>query len=419
MQGIPAPQGPRIAYLLSRYPAISHTFFLQEVIGLRALGLHIETASINPPDRPLHALPPLEAQEAANTFYVKTSSKPRALLTVFLHPLVLLRGLRAVAKLPRLTWKLRRLWFFYLVEAMLVGHWMRQRNLQHLHVHFGGPVASVGMLASIAWKLPYSLTIHGPEELLDVEKYHLREKVQQASFIICISNFCRSQVLPLVRPEQSDRISVIRLGVTQKLLQMLAVTDKKHPGTGSIQILCTGRLVPEKAQHILLQAFSMARSSGIHVRLDFIGDGPERSSLEAFTQHHGLADAVRFLGALSHEETIQHLQKADIFALPSFAEGIPVALMEAMALGIPCISTTIAGIPELIRHGQDGLLVPPSNVRALADAIALLALDKDLRHCMGTSAQQQVTDEYNLTKNHLQLAELLQKNIVCAKDTRR
>ena len=216
------PATARLGYLLSQYPAISHTFFLQEVLGLRARGMHIETASINRTDRPFDELPVLEAKEARNTTYIKDGRPLRALLCLFgiiaSNPSVLFRGLRAISMLRDITlWKRVR-WVMYLAEALLVGRWLRLQQLTHLHVHFGGPVASVGLLTSVAWQIPYSLTIHGPEELLDAKSYLLREKLAQASFVFCISDFCRSQLYAITPPAEWYKFSVSRLGVDPLVL---------------------------------------------------------------------------------------------------------------------------------------------------------------------------------------------------------
>lgn len=402
---------PRMAYLLSRYPAVSHTFFLHEVLGLRSLGVEIETASINQPDRPVAALPNAEAAEATTTWYVKGGSTfgaaVRVLRIALVQPAVVLRGLRAVRQMDGLTRRKQAMWLAYLAEALLVGDWMRRKHLGHLHVHFGGPVASVGMLTSIAWGVPYSLTIHGPEELLDVNAFHLREKLMQARFVVCISDFARSQLMHRLPPSEWGKLHVVRLGVTDELLQAhgdRAVNDVLH-------VVCVGRLVPEKGQRLLLQAARELLGEGIALRVTLVGNGPELASLNEFVQRHGLQQAVTMTGALSHAETQSVLQTADIFALPSFAEGVPVALMEAMAFEIPCVSTTIAGIGELIRSGVDGLLVPASNVDALTDALRTLCMDAVLRRRMGASARAQVTMHYRLAQNHLQLAALFRANV--------
>src|SRR5580698_1947421 len=210
-------QEPRIGYLLSRYPAISHTFFLKEVLGLRERGLGIEVASINLPDRSRSDLPQVEGAEADQTFYVKSADVAALALQVlkiaFLHPAVAVRGLCAALPLGEWNLKSRAVALFYLAEALLVGRWMVLRSLSHLHVHFGGPVATVGMLTAKAWQMTWSLTLHGPDEFFDQEAFYLRQKIKSASFVVCISDFCRSQVLRIAPDLAEDRLEVVRLGV--------------------------------------------------------------------------------------------------------------------------------------------------------------------------------------------------------------
>lgn len=402
-----APRAQRVAFLLSRYPAISHTFLLLEVLGLRARGVMVETISINQPDRPLHRLPSTEAAEARATHYLKGErSKLGALVEVLgialRHPVVTARGMAAIRRLRGLTLRQRLFWHFYLAEALLVGQWMRQRGLHHLHVHFGGPVASVGMLVSAAWGLPYSLTIHGPEELQDVSRHQLRAKLDQASFVVCISDFCRSQLCQLTPPEEWNKFTVVRLGVDPAAL--LPAPRSSSPQTQPLRLVCTGRLVPEKGHRVLLEAILDLAQRGVALNVVLIGDGPERPMLEGFVRRHSLRSHISFAGALSHAETLRHVRAADIFVLASFAEGIPVALMEAMSFGVPCISTGIAGIPELIRSGHDGLLVAPGNVDQLTAAIESLLADPALRRFLGGSARQRIIRDYNLPLNQERLA---------------
>ncbi len=399
------PAGVRMGYLLSQYPAISHTFFLHEVLGLRARGMHIETASINRPDRPSSALPPVEAAEARRTHYIKNAKNhgaiPRLLGVLFKRPDVVLRGLWAVLKMPGLRLRERAFWMLYLAEALLVGRWMKLRRLEHLHVHFGGPVAAVGMLTSIAWKVPYSLTIHGPEELLNTASYHLTAKLTQAKFVFCISDFCRSQLCALTPPSEWSKYSVIRLGVDPLVL---TPPSRATPRGEVLKLVCTGRMVPAKGHHVLLEAVKLLAERGIPLHVVMIGGGPELEPLQDFVVQHRLGDSVTFTKALSHAQTLAHLRRADLFALASFAEGIPVALMEAMSLGVPCVSTTIAGIPELIRSGVDGLLVPPANAVALANALESVINDPILRRSLGASARQRIINQYNLPLNQELLA---------------
>ena len=407
---------PRLAYLLSAYPAISHTFFLREILALRARGFEIHAASINPPDRA--QLPPEEQREAAAAFYLKPPRTARTqwlarlftlLAALAAHPIVALRGLRAAASMPRASvlWTLR---LGYWAEAMLLGQWMRRRSLTHLHVHFGGPVSSVALLTARAWQIPWSLTLHGPGEFHDQTPAWLHEKILSATRIFAISSYTRSQVLRL-SPEAESKTFVLRLGVEPALLAQPLAAPGSTPASAPLEILCTGRLVSAKGQRILLQAFA-ALPQRDSLRLVFIGNGPDRDSLHSLAATLGIAHQVEWTGALDHAATLDRVARAQLFVLASFAEGLPVALMEAMALGVPCISTFIAGIPELIRSGENGLLVPAGNVPALTAAMRQLLDDPDLRRRFAEHARQTVAAEYNLARNLDPLAEHL--TVLCA-----
>ena len=202
--GEPAQSVGRLLYLLSRYPAISHTFFLQEVRGLRELGFDIETASINAPDRATDRLSAVEAEEAARTFYVKSMPRPQVLkqllAMVFTSPALLLRALAAAFRLTPSSLQQRFYSLFYVAEAVLLCDWIRRRKITHIHVHFGGAVATVGLIAAEAARIPYSMTIHGPDEFFDEEGFHLKQKLEGAAFVIAISHYCRSQLMRIASP---------------------------------------------------------------------------------------------------------------------------------------------------------------------------------------------------------------------------
>ena len=408
-----AASSPRLAYLLSVYPAVSHTFFLREIMALRARGFQIHTASINPPDRPFSQLPHEEQQEAAATFSLKPPRDTSLLRTaaawlsrllsilaaLLTHPAVALRGLRTVAAMPRasVAWSLR---LAYLAEALLLGRWMRRNALHHLHVHFGGPVSSVALLTAQSWQIPWSLTLHGPGEFHNETPTWLREKILSATRVFAISHYTRSQILRIV-PEAEHKTFVLRLGVEPSLLNLPPA--QPHDPEQPLEILCTGRLVSAKGQRILLQAFA-ALTPRNRLRLVFIGDGPDRPALHSLAASLGLAAQVEWAGALNHASTLARVARADLFVLASFAEGLPVALMEAMALGVPCVSTFIAGIPELIENGKNGLLVPASDVAALAAAMQLLLDSRELRQTLSSKARETVAANYNLETNLAPLA---------------
>jgi glycosyltransferase involved in cell wall biosynthesis len=406
---IPDAMPPRLLYLLSRYPGISHTFFLNEIRELRKQGFSVEVASINQPDRSRSSMPEAEIEEAEKTFYIKSAGAARAAAvaakTLLLRPLVFMRGLQAALRIGQWNPVATLYAFFYFAEALILGDWMRSRGHQHLHIHFCGPVATVGMLASMAWGFSYSMTVHGPDEFYDVDKFYLRQKVEQAKFVLCISNFCRSQLMRIAAPEHWSKMSVVRLGVD---LNVFSPMQPQLEPDHVLEILCVGRLVPSKGQLILLRACAILLSRGREIRVRLVGDGPDHEHLRSFAEQEGIP--ATFEGAKSHDETRQLLGRADIFALASFAEGVPVALMEAMAMEVPCVSTVIAGIPELIRDGLDGLLVPASSSEVLAEALERLIEDPLLRRSMGLAGRKRVCELYNLPENVSLLASVFREN---------
>lgn len=407
-----APRRVRLAYLLSRYPAVSHSFLLNEVVQLRELGFDIQVASINPPDRPLKDLPPVEFAESRSTYYIKSSPRIQVmgtiLRTLLTRPGVFFRGFNAALHLG--GWDLRAKLYalFYFVEAILLGDWMVRRGYAHLHVHFSTAVATVGLLTSIAWEVPFSLSVHGPDEFHSVSEYYLTQKVERAKFILCISDYCRSQLMRVVSPMHWSKLHVVRLGVDPAVFAPRRLEKKKGDG---FDIVCVGRLVPAKGQLILVRAFADLLAQGYDVRLKIVGDGVDRKQLESFVDERGLTSAVEFKGALSHGETRRELEAADLFVLASFAEGLPVALMEAMAMEIPCVSTYVAGIPELIRDGVDGLLVPASSQEKLTDAMKSMVDNPALRRDLAAAGRRRVLAFYDLAENARTLATVFERNL--------
>ncbi len=396
-----------ITYLLSEYPAVSHTFFLNEVLSLRLLGLEIETASINSSREPADGFSDREKEEAARTFYIKAAKRSAILMmlirTLLFEPGVILRGVRATLKLAPWNFAATGYGFFYLLEALILGNAMRERRSGHLHVHFTGPVATVAMLASIAWKFPYSFMAHGPEEFYNIDAFYLRDKIKSAKFAFCISDFCRSQLLRVISSDSWHKIHVCRLGVDD------AVFFPGTPPAEQMRLVSVGRLHPSKGHLILLEAILALKRQGVVVSLDIVGGGPGRAELEEFIEANSLGGQVNLLGALSHAGTKRVLERAHIFVLASFAEGVPVALMEAMAMEIACVSTYVAGISELICNGKDGLLVAPSSVEELTKALLELIANPQLRMELARSGRATVLKRYNLRTNTLHLAQTFRR----------
>lgn len=402
-----------IAYLVSQYPAYSHTFILREVLQLRQAGMAIAVASINAPDRPLDKLTEIERGEAEQVFYVKAQGMLKAALalgkTLFTHPGGLWRGVRHAIKLG--GWDIKRLLYhgFYLVEAVLVGQWLRSRQLKHLHVHFATPAASVGMLVKTVFGTGFSFTVHGPDEFYDAAGYNLPEKILAADFVFCISHYARSQVMKLSPVQAWPKFDVCRLGVDT---QRFTPSQPPRPTTPYLaELLCVGRLTPAKGQAILLAAVAQLHSQGFPVKLTLVGMGPDAESLQAYAEQLGISGQVEFTGAVDQDHILAFYQATDMFVLPSFAEGLPVVLMEAMAMEIPCITTAITGVPELIQNGEDGLLVAASDCDGLAAAIRALATDARLRGRLGAAGRRKVLAEYDLYNNTQHLLAAFDKRL--------
>lgn len=390
-------QRPVLAYLVSRYPAVSHTFILREVARLRALGQQIETASINPPDRALDAMDLTERAEAERTYTLKRDGATGALAA--LGQAVLTRPL-ALARTLVQGWRMAGVrGIAYAVEAAMVARWMQRIGSRHLHVHFGNAGASVGVLTKTLSQCHLSYTIHGPDEFDDVPGQQLRLKMAAADAVVCISAFARSQLMRISAPADWAKLSVCRLGVDPAQFSWVAPSDHR----GALRLVCVGRLTPAKGQVLLVQAAARLRARGLPFHLTLVGEGPDRGRIEAEVARQGLAHHVTLTGALSQDGVRRELARADGFVLPSFAEGIPVGLMEAMSSGVPCVSTPVNGIPELITHDHSGLLAVPGDVDQLADQLARLA-DPALRLRLAQAARERVHAEFNLDTNTARLS---------------
>jgi glycosyltransferase involved in cell wall biosynthesis len=393
----------RIAYLVSRYPQVSHTFIQREVEALRRAGLEIDTFSVRRP-APEEVLGELDRSEHART---------HALLPI--GPAALAgHHLRALAAGPRdylatLAAALRRgapggpraaLWqLFYFAEAIIMWNLCRRRGVRRIHVHFANVAADVAMLATAfgsavepdrGWS--WSFTMHGPTEFYDVGAHRLAAKARAAAFVVCISDFARSQLMALLDEDGWSKLHVVHCGIDPADYEGRA----ERPAGGPLRIVCVGRLVPEKGQAVLVDALARVRQAGHDVECTFVGEGRSRARLEDAVAARGVRDAVTFTGALDRDAVRERYLAADAFCLPSFAEGLPVVLMEAMAAGLPVVTTPIAGVPELVEDGRNGLLVAPGRADRLADALAALAADPDLRQRLGAQARETVRRDFNL-----------------------
>lgn len=389
----PAAKAPPLGYFVSAYPAVSHTFISREIKLLRALGQRIRTCSINRPDRERAAMDAEERAEADATWCLKAAGAPAALGALL--SALLTRPLALCALLAQ-GWRLGRgpKGLAYAIEALMVAGWMRREGLRHLHVHFGNVGAGIGVLVK-AWNgCHLSLTVHGPDEFDDVPGQQLAWKMAAADVVICISQFARGQLMRISAPEHWPKFRVCRLGVdpTQFAFRL------REPVTPT-RLLCVGRLTPAKCQVLLVQACARLRDAGHDFRLTLVGAGPDRPRVEAAIAAAQLAERVTLTGALTQAQVRAAFDVADVFVLPSLAEGIPVVLMEAMSSGVPCVSTPVNGIPELIEHGRTGLLAIPGDLDSLVAQLARLIGDPPLRHALATAAVEKVRADFDIHRN--------------------
>jgi colanic acid/amylovoran biosynthesis glycosyltransferase len=409
----PPAVGSRTAYVVSAYPAISHAFIQREVRAMRALGATVEVFSVHRA-LPSDLLSGVDAEEAAATssiLPIRVNDLLGAHLRAFLRsPRAYLATLRyAVSQAPRGARS--RLWqLFYFAEALVLWARCEDRDLHHLHAHLANVAADVSWLAAHFGRMAdrqgswcWSFTMHGCVEFWEVDRFNLARKVAAADLVICISDFTRAQLMALCDPKHWSKLHVVHCGVELDRYQLQASAGSTED---PIQILAVGRLSHEKGHLMLLAAVAELRRRSLLAQLTVVGDGPLRSQLEAEAKRLEIEDVVAFVGSASQDEMPAFFARADIFCQPSFAEGIPVVLMEAMAVGLPVVSTSVAGIPELVAHGRSGLLVAPGRPDLLADALSGLVSSADARIAMGRAGRAIVEQDFDVVKCAERIADL-------------
>jgi glycosyltransferase involved in cell wall biosynthesis len=376
----------RIAYLSTDYPAISHTFIQREIHALEARGVEVVPITLNrAPESQL--LTELDRADAARTFVVKRADAGVAATlasTTLRHPIATLRGIRRAFRgtngdPTRITKQLLQF-----LEAVVVWRRCRAERCDGLHAHFGQ------VPATVAWytaefandvrrhrgrPFTWSVTVHGWHEFVTEDTSRLRDKLAAADGVVCISHYTRSQLMRIGPVEAWDKIDIVRCG--------LALEDFPFRGPRPVgerpTVVITARLSPEKGHLVLLRAIARLRAEGLDVGVRCIGSGPFAADLDAAAAVHGVADLVEFTGPMAPSAVAAALRDADAFCLPSFAEGLPVSIMEAMAVGVPVVTTYISGIPELVVDGRTGWIVPAGDEITLATAVrdALTSAERD------------------------------------------
>ncbi len=395
----------KIAYLTGEYPRATDTFIQREVAALRDLGFHVQTFSVRRTGAE-HLVGEEQRREQAQTVHLIEAAKSpsrlgRALVQALKRP-------GAVARACALAWTTAprgakgRLWqMFYLLEALVLADEMQRQGITHLHNHIAKASCTVAMLASEISNVPFSFTLHGPDIFFEPLHWRLDEKIARAAFVACISDFCRSQAMVFSDRAHWDKLHIVHCGIEP-------VRYADAPPPHGARLLFVGRLAAVKGVAVLFEALEPMVAERPDLQLTLIGDGPERAALEAEAAKRGLAERVAFLGYRNQSEVAEALARHDIFVLPSFAEGVPVVLMEAMAAGRPVLTTRIAGVPELVEDQVSGRLVPPGNAAALRHALTDLLAAPDEMVSLGAQGRAKVLAEFEITGQAARLAALLE-----------
>jgi len=407
-----SPRRPRtVAYTMSRFPKITETFILIEMLELERQGVRVEIFPLIREREPVQHADAQRMVERAHFCRLFSRSvldaqiywllrRPRAYLRAWWHAV---RGnlespkflSRALVVVPKAAYAARR---------------MVELDVDHLHAHYATHPALLAYVVHLLTGIPYSFTVHAHD--LYVERPMLREKVAAASFVVAISEFNRRMLIDLYGATAEERVVVVHCGIDPTLFRP---RERREPGE-LFTIACVASLAGYKGQRYLIDACDVLHQRGVPFQCLLVGEGEDRPHLEAQIRRLGLTDRVRLLGAQPRHKVSELLQQVDALALPSVVmpngkmEGIPIALMEALAAEIPVVATAISGIPELVRDGETGLLVPERDAAALAEALLRLYADRDLGRRLASAGRQLVLREFNLEHSVAQLRALFERD---------
>ncbi len=393
-----------IAYLINQYPKVSHSFIRREIAGLEANGIPVARFSIR-----------TCAPELVDEADKQELEKTQAILGIGIAGLglALLRAamtkpvpfLKALSLTIKVGWKSERgilRNFAYLAEACVLLDWCSKSAITHIHAHFGTNSTTVAMLCEVLGGPPYSFTVHGPEEFDKVEAIALSEKINRAAFVVAVSSFGKSQLCRWCNYKHWSKIHVIHCGVDETFLNQTHVPVPNEP-----RLVCVGRLGEQKGHLLLVEAVRQLATEGLKFQLILVGDGPLRENIEAEIAKSNLHDYIEITGWASSTEVRQQILASRALVLPSFAEGLPVVIMEALALGRPVISTYVAGIPELVEPGVCGWLVPAGSLEPLTAAMrSVLTSPVENLETMGKIGCDRVASQHNALTEAKKLAAL-------------
>jgi len=398
-----------VGYFTSYYPATSHTFIRREIVALERQGVTVIRYALRADPHGL--VDPQDVFEAEKTKFIFRAGfleLIRCFVVIAVRqPFSLVKALSLALRVGHRSDRgfLRHVAYFF--EAIVLADWCRRDAVQHLHAHFGTNPTVVAMLAHTLSGIPYSFTAHGSEEFEKAPLLSLELKLSQAAFAVCVSSFGRSQLMRWSRPEHWSKIAMVHCGVDSAFLE-----NPLQPVSDKPRLVCVGRIGEHKGQLVLIAAARLLRAANIDFEIVLVGDGPMRPLVEDVIRRNGLEQQISITGWVSGDRVKSEMLAARALVLPSFSENMPVVIMEAMALGRPVISTYIAGIPELVRPGQTGWLVPAGDEIALALALReALVAPTDQLETMGVAARSHVKEGHDASKEAAKLMWLFKGKV--------
>jgi colanic acid/amylovoran biosynthesis glycosyltransferase len=398
------PRFVKVAYLINVYPKVSHTFIRREILALEGQGVDVTRIALRGWDD--YVVDDEDRVERNRTRYVLKDGAfglvPAIGRMLVQRPIALLRTLFLAWRLGRRAERPLLVHFAYVAEACRIATWLENSGIEHLHAHFGTNPATIAMFVHSLGGPRWSFTVHGPDEFNNPQLIALAEKARRCQFVVAISSFSRSQLYRLVAHRYWPKVKLVHCG-----LETAFNSVRGEPTTETRRLVSVGRLCEQKGQLLLVQAAALLAERGVEFQLVLAGDGEMRPEIEALIAKLRLQDRVRITSWISGAEVRDEILSARAFVLASFAEGLPVSIMEAMSLRRPIISTFIAGIPELVVDGEHGWLVPAGDVEALAGAMqACLDAPADMIGRMGEAARRRVLQRHDIDSTASQLIEL-------------
>lgn len=396
----------RIAYLISQYPAPSHTFIRREISALRRLGFTITIFSVRPP-KPEEIMADSDRRDHDETTYI-LPVRPLRLVAACLrqltrNPKIFFQALFLALQHRNPGLRAMLYGFFYFLEGVLLADHLERQRISHLHNHFANPASHVAMVASCLLKIPLSMTLHGLCDFDYPAGPLLDKKIEACAFVACATQYGVAQAMRQSDPSRWHKLVTVRCGVD--LERLPAASPRALSSHSQLRIICVGRLAAEKGQLGLVDAFHKACQQGLRACLVLVGDGPDRKSIEERVERYDLWDRVEILGRLPEERTLEEISRSDVLVLASFMEGLPVVLMEAMALRVPVIAPTIAGIPELVIHKKTGLLFTAGDWDQLAERMIELSVEPEMRLQIASEGFIKVEKSFELNQAVRPLAE--------------